>query len=81
MNGPISSSQFYVGVQYGYIILPSDVDRTTFIEQCYRWERVSILIERGAGVIHECYITRSALKEIEFPDSTEKLGSCIWNII
>ena len=77
MNGPISSSQFYVGVQYGYIIIPSDVDRTIFIEQCYRWERVSILIERGAGVIHECYITRSALKEIEFPDSTEKLGSCI----
>ena len=74
---PITSTQYYLGLQYGYIIIPADVDRTAFIEQCYRWERVSILIERGGGVIHECYISREALRDITFPDTTEQLGSCV----
>ena len=74
---PIKSSQFFVGLQYGYIILPSDVDRTAFIEQCYRWERVSVLVEGGGGIVHECYISREALRDVEFPDTSSDLGSCI----
>jgi hypothetical protein len=74
---PVYSSQMYIGVQYGYIIIPSDVDRDKFIQQCYRWERVSILIEKGAGVIHDCYITRGALQDVEFPQLSTKLGSCV----
>jgi hypothetical protein len=74
---PIYSSQMYVGIQYGYIIIPSDVDRSTFINQCYRWERVSVLIEKGAGVIHDCYITREAILNINFPETSSKLGSCV----
>jgi hypothetical protein len=74
---PIHSSQYYVGIQYGYIILPSGIDRDTFIQQCYRWERVSVLIENGGGVIHDCYISREAIKDIEFPQTVEELGSCI----
>jgi len=79
MNGPypIPSSQYFVGLQYGYIILPSDVDRDAFIEQCYRWERVSVMVEKGGGVIHECYISREALKDIEFPETSSNLGSCV----
>jgi hypothetical protein len=75
--GPISSSQYYVGIQYGYIILPSGIDRDTFIQQCYRWERVSVLSEGGGGVIHECYISREAIRDIEFPQTVEQLGSCV----
>jgi hypothetical protein len=74
---PIPSSQAYFGIQYGYIILPSDVDRDAFIQQCYRWERVSVMLERGGGVIHECYITQTVLKDIEFPLTKEQLGSCV----
>ena len=74
---PISSSQYYLGIQYGYIILPSGVDRDTFIQQCYRWERVSVLTEGGGGVIHECYISREAIRDIEFPQTVEQLGSCV----
>lgn len=73
----VASSQAFVGLQYGYIVLPKDSDRDKFIEQCYRWERVSILIERGGGMIHECYITKTALSEVEFPLEYNKLGSCI----
>lgn len=79
INRPIprKDSQLYVGLQCGYIIVPSDVSRDSFIEQCYRWERVSILVERGAGVIHDCYITKNVLEKIEFPLVTEQLGSCV----
>jgi hypothetical protein len=79
MNGPypIPSSQYYVGLQYGYIIIPSDVDRNSFIEQCYRWERVSVLSEGGGGVFHECYISREAIKDVEFPDDSTHTGSCV----
>ena len=73
----IASTQAYIGVQYGYIIIPANVDRAKFIQQCYRWERVSILIERGGGVIHECYITRNVLQLIEFPGTSGSLGSCV----
>jgi hypothetical protein len=74
---PIPSSQYYVGLQFGYIIIPSDVDRTAFIEQCYRWERVSVLIEGGAGVLHDCYISKEAIRDIEFPETSNKLGTCV----
>jgi len=79
VNGPypIPSTQYYVGLQYGYIIIPSDVDRTSFVEQCYRWERVSILSEGGGGVFHECYINREAIKDIEFPNDSTHFGSCV----
>ena len=75
--GRNGSTQFFVGIQYGYIVIPSDVDRDRFIEQCYRWERVSILIEKGGGVVHECYITKSTLQEVEFPLTHKVLGSCV----
>lgn len=73
----ISSTQASSDIQYGYIVLPKNVDRTTFIEQCFRWERVSILVEHGAGLIHECYITREAISSIEFPTEYNQLGSCV----
>jgi hypothetical protein len=74
---PIQSTQSYLGLQFGYIIIPKDVDRDHFIQQCYRSERVSILIDNGGGVVHDCYINRDALKNVIFPASAEKLGSCV----
>lgn len=72
----VLSSQASVLIHYGYIVVPKDVDRDTFVEQCYRWERVSILGERG-GLYNDCYISRSAIRDVEFPSEYKKLGSCI----
>jgi hypothetical protein len=80
MNSGVSKVRTYQSfnnIQYGYIVLPKDVDRDKFIEQCYRWERVSILIERGGGLTHECYITKNAIAEITFPLTYDALGSCV----
>jgi hypothetical protein len=80
MNSGVSKVRTYQSfnnIQYGYIVLPKDVDRDNFIEQCYRWERVSILIERGGGLLNECYITKNAIAEISFPLTYDTLGSCV----
>ena len=56
----------------GYVIIPENfkgVDgRKQFIENCYRKERISIIIENGGGVMHNCYITRQVLNDITFPE-------------
>lgn len=60
----------------GYIIIPSNVDRDSFVENCFRREKVSILVEEGGGVVNDCYITKQALKDIDFPTKSisEKLN-------
>lgn len=62
-------------INEGYIIIPIDVDRTAFIEQCLRKERFSIQVEHGGGILHNCYITKSALRDITFPLPNQQLGS------
>ena len=59
----------------GYVIVPGNVDRTKFIERCLRTERFSILVEGGGGVLHKCYATKSALRDIRFPQGNDALGS------
>ena len=58
----------------GYIIVPENEEREKFIEQCLRTERFSVLIE-GGTIAHNCYITKSALRDIKFPLVNQKLGS------
>lgn len=62
-------------VYFGYIVVPEDVERADFIERCYRRERVSILVERGGGVINDCYIDKHVLQNIEFPEERGKVGT------
>ena len=59
----------------GYVVIPSDVDRDVYIEYCFRKERISIQPELGGDVLQNCYITKSAIKEISFPDNKNELGS------
>ena len=62
---------------FGYIIVPSDVDRDQYIATCLREERVAIQLDFGMGFIQDCFITTSALREIKFPATPEELGSCV----
>lgn len=61
----------------GYITIPIGVDRDMYIETCYRKERVAIQLDGGGSVINNCYIARSALREIVFPTEINQLGSCV----
>jgi len=62
-------------VNIGYIAVPEEVERDQYIENCYRRERVSVLSEKGGFMIHECYISKDAIKDIRFPKTAEKRGS------
>lgn len=61
----------------GYVVLPDGLDRNDYITQCYRRERVSILLDNGGGFVKDCYIDRNRLQEIEFPISPNQVGSCV----
>jgi hypothetical protein len=62
-------------INTGYILVPDNVERAKFVENCLRTERFSILVEDGGGVLHNCYITKSALRDIKFPTGANLLGS------
>src|SRR6056297_1124624 len=68
-----------VAMSRGYITIPDTFadDRETYTQNCYRRERVDIVVEDGGTFKPDCYITRQALKDIEFPSKSKKLGSAI----
>lgn len=65
---------------YGYVVVPQNVDKDEYINDCYLRERVCILTDQGGSMVKDCYITKNALRDIEFADITEnknKTGSAI----
>lgn len=66
---------------FGYIILPIDIDRESYIKTCYRKERVAIRLDSGGGVFTNCFISKSAIQEIKFPATNDQLGSCVAYIV
>lgn len=63
-------------INYGYIAIPSGVDREAFIETCFRRNRVSVVTDYGS-VINECYILKNTLQTINFPVEVGEKGSCV----
>lgn len=66
-------------VGFGYIFIPSGVDRDNFVKTCFRTGRVTIIDDAGGGVIKDCYITNEALQNVQFPKGTEQMGQpVVW---
>ena len=68
-------------VGFGYITIPYDVDRDLYIKTCYRKERVAIQLDDGGGIIRNCYVGKTAMQNIEFPENFDKLGSGVFFIV
>lgn len=64
-------------INAGYIVVPANVDRAEFISTCLRTERVSIQVENGGGLLNNCYISKSALRDIRFPLVRQNFGSAV----
>ncbi len=60
----------------GYIIIPQDKDIANYVKYCFTSGSVSIALENG-GIINNVTITKSALKDIDFPEEKTKLGSMV----
>ena len=81
-------SNYRATLNVGYIVIPhlaKGENRKDFIENCYRRERVSIMLENGGLVQNDCYIMKHALRDVVFPETSvsdvrsdkSKLGSLV----
>ena len=61
----------------GYITIPTDADRDSFIETCFRRERIAIQLDEGGSIIQNCHIDKDVLQKIDFPKDKTDLGSCV----
>lgn len=61
----------------GYLCVPVDVDRNTYVRDCLRKGVVSLMFDDG-GVENEVMISKNALNESEFPLSSKELGSMVF---
>jgi hypothetical protein len=68
-------------VDFGYIIIPTDVSRSSYVSMCYKRERITILGNGGMGIIRNCYISREILREIDFPKNNATLGQMVAYIV
>jgi len=61
-----------------YLIIPSGVDRDRYVKNCYRTGRVAVLMDDGS-FLPSIPIGLSILKEVDFPEKIEQLGSqLVW---
>lgn len=61
-------------IAIGYIAIPSEVDRDSYIQSCFRRNKVSVYIEGGC-FINDIYITNEALQNISFPEEIQQKGT------
>lgn len=66
-------SNYKSTLSVGYIIIPSNSqgeNRDDFITNCFRRERVSVMLENGGMVQHDCNIATHVLRDIVFPEAS-----------
>lgn len=61
----------------GYVILPLDIDRDTYIRSVYRKGAISVALDDG-GTIDDILISKEALDKISFPKNSKELGSIVF---
>jgi len=67
-------------IRFGYVILPTGVDRDKFISTSLNRERITILNDAGAPM-KDCYISKSEVKNIIFPSTDKDIGSMVGYIL
>lgn len=72
----------YIGERYsagvGYLILPNDLDRDTYVRYCFNTNTISIALENG-GILNNVQCTKSVIQQLEFPLNTKEVGSqVVW---
>lgn len=65
---------FNKSVTIAHIAIPTDLDRARYIALCYKTQTVSVRCDDGA-FFNRLPISDKDLQEIEFPDTSEQLGS------
>lgn len=59
-----------------YVFLPSDIERSIYIRDCYLNNWISVYIE-GESIVNRVHISSEVLSFIEFPLVQGEFGSCV----
>lgn len=70
----LSGKRYPIGICY--VIIPGDVDRETYIQDCFRRGVVTVQFENGSYMVN-IPISVGVLQNIDFPLDVEQLGSCL----
>jgi hypothetical protein len=60
----------------GYVIIPKDVDRTAFVEMCYRTRTIFMVMLDGR-YFEKVKVSDNIMSYLEFPDEPDGLGSTV----
>lgn len=71
---PVPGFQWLVGI--AYIALPTDIERSIYIAECYKNGKVSVWTEDG-GFLNRVPIDIDTLNYIEFPTVAKEFGSAV----
>lgn len=71
---PDASLMFPSGI--AYVVIPSDVDRSTYIRECFKTSTVSIFSEFN-GFTNRVPVDIFTLNFIDFPDNVNQFGSAV----
>ena len=63
-------------ISFGYVILPTDVDRGDYIKTCLRTGRVCVMLE-GGTFCRDVYVTDECFENIQFPQENGKHGTAV----
>lgn len=63
-------------IEFGYIIIPKEVNRDEYIETCFRLMRVSVMIEGGL-YLRDIFITNECIQNIQFPKNPGEKGTAV----
>ena len=71
---PAPGSRLSAGI--GYVVIPSDVDRQLYIDQCFRTGTIMMYTEEQE-VIRDVSVDEDTIQQIQFPETIDDLGSAI----
>lgn len=64
-------------VDIGYIIIPSGVDRDSYVQTCFNTCKVAVTRDKGGSISTQCFISPLIIQDIVFPKDDKVTGSVV----
>lgn len=64
-------------VDIGYIIIPTGVDRASYVQTCFNTCKVSVIRDKGGSIYSQCFISPLIIQDIVFPKDENSTGSVV----
>lgn len=75
-TNPVTFNNATMPSGVGYIILDRNLNRDTYIRNCYRNNTITIITDKGE-IIEKCFVDLNVWDHVKFPYSFKDRGSCV----